>query len=85
MIGIVGKFSYDLVTNKKISWISAIGSIGIAGVTGYFACLWCINNDISKAPYLVPMATLLSDKFFNWVFQLDWKGIFELITETKQK
>jgi hypothetical protein len=83
LIGLVGKISYELVTDKKRSFWSVMGSVGIAAFTGYISCVWCIHNSPEKAPYLVPMATLLSDKFFTWVFSLNWKGIIDVITNNK--
>lgn len=83
LIGLVGKMSYELVTGKKRSFWTAIGSVGIAAFTGYLSCIWCISNSPEKAPYLVPMATLLSDKFFTWIFSMDWAAIFKIITNQK--
>jgi len=82
-IGIVGKFAYDIVQKKKMSFLQALGSVGVAGVTGYFACIWCMQNSPEKAPYLVPLATLLSEKFFNWIFSLNWKTLFETFFKIK--
>lgn len=83
LIGIIGKFAYDMITKRKLSIWQALGSVGIAGVTGYFACVWCMINAPEKAPYMVPLATLLSEKFFNWIFSLDWKVLFQTLLQSK--
>lgn len=83
LIGIVTKFSYDLVKKKKISFLQAIGSTGIAGFLGFLATLYCVHKDLSTtlAGIIVPLATILSDKIFTWLFTRDWGKMLDGIYE----
>lgn len=73
LIGIVAKFSLDLAQGKKISFLQAIGSVGISLFIGFLAAVWCTNNNPSLAPYIVPIATLSADKIIMVIIGIDWK------------
>lgn len=76
MIGLVGKFSYDVMKGKKISIGQAFSGIGLGLFCGFIASSICISNGWEKpAMVIVPMATLLSEKLTIAIFAIDWKKI----------
>lgn len=74
-LGIIGKFSHDLIMKRKLTWVQAFASIGIALFCGFIASVVCANNFPEQAAYIVPIATLLSEKFFVAVFAIDYKAL----------
>ncbi len=81
LIGIVGKFSWDISRKKRITFLSAISTVGISGFIGYISSVYCSNNHLeNKAAYIVPICTLLSDKIISYlVFRVKWKEIKDAI------
>lgn len=75
LIGLIGKFSHDLIMRKRITWVQAFASIGIALFCGFIASVICANNFPEQAAYIVPIATLLSEKFFVAIFAIDYKAL----------
>ncbi len=90
-IGIVGKFSFNIVNKKKMSLWYAIGTTGISCFTGFLVSMYCKTHNPAYAPYMVPMCTLFADKilmsFAAYVDRLNWKALMASIYEfiTKQK
>lgn len=76
-IGIIGKFSWDISRNKKITFLGALSTVGISGFIGYISSVYCRNNGLDeKAAYIVPICTLLSDKILTYVIaRIKWKEI----------
>lgn len=81
LIGIVGKFSWDISKRKRITLLSAISTVGISGFVGYISCVYCSNNGLTnQAAYIVPICTLLSDKIISYlIFRVKWKEIRDAI------
>lgn len=77
LIGIVGKFSWDISRRKRITFLGAMSTVGISGFIGYISSVYCYNNGYTdKAAYIVPICTLLSDKILTYVvFRVKWKEI----------
>lgn len=73
LIGIIGKFSHDLIMGKRLSWLQIFASIGIALFCGFIASVICMNNFPDKAAYIVPIATLLSEKIMVAILAIDYK------------
>lgn len=86
VIGIVGKFSWDISRRKHITLLSAISTVGISGFIGYLSSVYCSNNGLeNKAAYIVPICTLLSDKIISYlIFRVKWKEIRDAIFNTDQ-
>lgn len=86
-MGLIGKFSYDLVRNKKFTISYILGSTGLAVFGGYMAGLYLFDKYPNQAPLLVPMVTMLSNNFVSAIMvidykalvQKDWKGAFEIL------
>lgn len=76
LIGMVGKFSYDLGTGKKLSWTKILSSAGIALFVGFISSAICLYNGWNEqAQYVVPIATLLSEKIVLALFSVDYKKL----------
>jgi len=79
MIGVMGKFSFDIVKRKKISIWYIIGATGVACFIGFLASMWCEYHYKPYAPYIVPIATLCSDKILMYIATLNWKPVLDSI------
>lgn len=75
LIGLIGKFSHDLIMRKRITWVQAFASIGIALFCGFIASVVCMNNFPAQAAYIVPIVTLLSEKIIVAIFAVDYKAL----------
>jgi hypothetical protein len=75
LIGIIGKFSHDLIMGKRLTWVQVFASIGIALFCGFLASVICMHNFPDKAAYIVPIATLLSEKIVVAILAVDYKMI----------
>src|ERR1043165_1508292 len=75
LIGIVGKFSWDISRKKRITFLGAVSTVGLSGFIGYISSVYCQNNSLDdKAAYIVPICTLLSDKIIAYlVIRIKWK------------
>jgi hypothetical protein len=60
---------------KKLTWVQVFASIGIALFCGFIASVICMNNFPDKAAYIVPIATLLSEKIVIALVSVDYKTI----------
>ena len=81
LIGIVGKFSWDISRKKRMTFLGALSTVGISGFVGYVSSVYCQNKGmVEDAAYIVPICTLLSDKLLSYmVFQVKWKVIWDAI------
>ncbi len=75
MIGIVAKFSFDLIRGKKISLMQAVGITGLSVFVGFLASLWSIKHNPDNAGIIVPIATLAADKIVTSIMALNWGKI----------
>lgn len=75
-IGLIGKFSYDMASGKKMSWVQVLSSIGIGIFVGALTYTICIHQKMDKeASIIVPISTLLSEKIMVALFSIDYKKI----------
>lgn len=66
IIGIVGKFSYDITIKKKYTFATFMGTLFLAAFVGYLASVFCANKGWDKAgQIIVPIATLMSEKILQ--------------------
>ena len=81
VIGILGKFSWDISRRKRITFLSAVSTVGISGFMGYISSVYCSNNALDdKAGYIVPICTLLSDKIITYLaFRVKWRDIRDAV------
>lgn len=60
---------------KKITLIQAFASAGIALFVGFVVSVICVQQDMEKqGMWIVPCATLISDKLVMAFIAFDWKG-----------
>lgn len=91
LLGLIGRFSFDLFKNKRITWKYILGCTGMAALVGYIAGSWLMINLPDKAPILTPILTLLANNIvsalmvIDWksILAKDWKGAFEALTRKK--
>jgi hypothetical protein len=74
LIGWIGKICHHLYMKRKLSWVWAIASLGMVFFVGVMTYFWSIRHYPEETVYLVPMASLISDKIMLAFFSLDWKG-----------
>lgn len=90
-IGLIGMFSADLIRNKQFTKWYILGCTGCAIFVGYVGGAYIIENYPTKAPFLIPTVTMLSNNLvsalvaidYKALLQKDWKGAFELLTRKK--
>lgn len=75
LIGVIGKFSHDLIMGKRLSWVQVFASIGIALFCGFIASVVCMNHFPEHAAYIVPISTLLSEKIIVAILAVDYKAL----------
>jgi len=75
VVGIIGKFSHDFIMGKRLSWTQVLASIGIALFCGFLASMVCYNKFPEYAAYIVPIATLLSEKLVIALLSVDYKKL----------
>lgn len=93
ILGLVGKFSYDLINNKKFTRYYLIGTTGLAIVGGYLSGIWVYENCPTKAPLFIPIATMLSNNIvsalmvidYKALINKDWRGAFDILIKPKDK
>lgn len=76
LLGLMAKFSYDILTGKRITLWQALASTGLAFFVGYMAYNICIYKGAEEQiKWAVPFASLLSEKIIMAVFSIDWKAL----------
>ncbi len=93
LLGLIGTFSYDLLRNKKFTRAYIVGCTGCALFMGYVGGQYVLMYYPTKAPFLIPFITLLSNNFvsalmaidYKALLQKDWRGAFDLLFRNKDK
>lgn len=76
ILGLMGKFSYDIYTGRKITLSHALASTGLAFFVGYITFILCQRHGLQEdCKWIVPIATLLCDKVVLAAVSVDWKKI----------
>lgn len=80
ILGLMLKFSYNIISGKKITFMQAIASCICSIAIGALSSIWCIQSGREHmGTWIVPAATLLSDKFLTAAFSIDYKKILQEI------
>lgn len=81
-IGLLGLFAEKIRSGKKMGFWQVISTTAIAIFIGYLATVWCINHNLVKeSAYIVPVATLMSDKIFTSILSVNWKDIVNTLID----
>lgn len=81
-IGLMAKFSYDIIRGKKITMLQALGSSAAALAVGTLASIGCANYGHEKAGvWIVPAATLLSEKIIIAASSIEVKDIKKFMAD----
>jgi hypothetical protein len=76
LMGLIAKYSYDIMRGKKITLLQAMASAGIALFVGFISSALCVQHDMEKeGMWIVPISTLLSEKLLMALFAIDWKRV----------
>jgi len=91
LMGILGRFGYDIVNNKKISWYYVVGTWLCAVFVGYVACKFFNEFAPNKAPFMVPTITMLGNNILSYLvlkwkdfLSVDWNSINEILNKKKK-
>lgn len=77
LLGLMAKYSYDIIRGRRITLWQALASAGLAFFVGFIASVWCISHDMEReGMWIVPIATLMSEKIIMAIFAIDWNNIF---------
>lgn len=75
LVGLMAKYSYDIITGKRVSFIQALASAGAAIAIGVIASAICIYHNLeNQGMFIVPGATILSDKIIIALMTVDVKS-----------
>lgn len=74
LVGLMCKYSLEIRNGKKMTLAQALAGAGIAFFVGFIASVICIQNDMEKqGMWIVPLATLVSDKIVLALMAIDYK------------
>jgi hypothetical protein len=83
LVGVIAHISNMVLMNKRRTLAQAIASVCLAGFVGYLAAVYCITYCPEQGKFIVPIATLSSEKVVNGLMSIDWRGIIETVFKTK--
>lgn len=78
-LGIVGKISVNLMTNKKMSLLQSLGEAGAALFIGGWAAIFCYHRHVEASYLIVPGVTYLSGKIAMAIMTISVKEIKEYV------
>ena len=83
MIGLIGKFGYDIVSKKKITIPYILGTSAMALFVGFLTCKLCTAHPVVNESVAVPVATLLSRDMIVFLTMVDKKKLVEILLNIK--
>ncbi len=83
IIGLVGKFGFDIVTGKKISGWYVLGTGCMAIFVGWLTWMWCQKWPALNPGFVIPIATLVSRDIMLFITMVDYMSILRIITGKK--
>jgi hypothetical protein len=90
ILGLGGRFCYDLMQNKKLSWIYVIGCMGCGLFVGAMSWIICNKYNLRDGVIYVPLCTLLGQNIMSFVvlkwqdiLSKDWDKVFKELTKKK--
>lgn len=85
LIGVVAHLCNLILNNKKYKTAQVLASTAVALFVGYISSVWCIQHCPEEGKYIVPIATLLADKIFQYIAQVDWSVLIVTLSEIFRK
>ncbi len=84
-IGLLGKLSYEIYMKRTMNFLQWTAVVGMSVFTGYVVSVYCNNNGFeTQAQFIVPLATLMGEKFFIYLIE-NHKQIFDLLFSWAKK
>jgi len=83
-IGLVGKFGWDIINRKKMSFWYIFGTGMVAIFVGYLSTMWCSAHCPAQGAYIVPVCTLVSRDIMLFLTMLDWPSILHLVLNKRE-
>lgn len=78
-IGLLGKLSYEIYMKRTMNFLQWTAVVGMSVFTGYVVSVYCSNNGFeTQAQFIVPLATLMGEKFFIYLVE-NHKQILDLV------
>ena len=84
-IGMVGKIGLSLYNGEKLSFWKFMGSTMVACFVGYVASILCMEHCPSQGAFIVPIATLTSDRIVMMIMAFNWNPVAELLINRFKK
>jgi hypothetical protein len=72
-IGLLGKFGFDIVTKKHISFWYVFGTSCVAFCICFLSWGWCTQHTNFNPGIIVPFASLISRDVMLFVTVIDWR------------
>lgn len=83
-IGIMAKISHDIMLKKSHTWLEWFGIVGVSVFGGYLMAQYCDSHGMSEeGKWLIPLATLFSEKIFMYI-AANWNKIMATLLNRKQ-
>lgn len=80
IVGLLGKFGFDIVSGKRLSFWYVFGTSLIAFCIGFFSWQWCATHPSLNPGIVVPFCSLISRDIMLFVTVIDWQGVLQLVT-----
>jgi hypothetical protein len=80
-VGVIAKVSTELLLKRKLSMMQWIGIMGVSIFGGYMMATWCHSHGwVTEGNYLVPLATLFSEKVMIYI-TTNYRAIIDRIVD----
>jgi hypothetical protein len=78
-IGLLGKISFELYMKRTMNFFQWTAIIGMSVFTGYVTSVYCNSQGlVTQAQFIVPLATLMGEKFFIYLIE-NHKQILDML------
>lgn len=79
-VGLLGKFGFDIVNKKRLTFWYVFGTSCVAYCVGFFSWEWCLVHPVLNPGIVVPFASLVSRDIMLFLTVIDWQGVLKLLT-----
>lgn len=82
-IGVMAKISHDIMLKKKHSFLEWLAIVGVSVFGGYLMAQYCLTHKLEEqSKYLIPIATLFSEKLIMYITS-NWNKIMNVLLNRK--